>query len=69
MTEKTQAELDDEAMVQKMRQPIDATAEFHMIRTSTILQLEALIDEVPMKYAKLLLPTLKQGIEPLPPTE
>ncbi len=70
MTEETEQQPPlDEAMVAKMRQPLDASAEYHLIKTSTIIQLEQLFEEVPGKYYKLLLPCLKAGIEPLPPAE
>ena len=54
-----QAEID---LAQKASQPIDVNATYQ-ISGRTVAELYALIDEVPMKYAKLLLPTLAVNLE------
>ena len=49
-------------LAQKAAQPIDVNATY-TISGRAIAELYQLIDEVPMKYAKLLLPTVAVNIE------
>lgn len=62
MNQKTsQPETPEVAEIQKMSQPID-TAAVYEIPGSALVQLYALIDEVPMKYARAILPVVAMNI-------
>lgn len=62
MNQKTsQPETPDVAEIQKMSQPIDVSAIYEIPGTA-LVQLYALIDEVPMKYARAILPVVAMNI-------
>lgn len=56
-------------MAQRMSRPLDTSVKYHRIDTASIVELVRLIDEIPMKYAKQMLPVLQMSIEPLPEYE
>jgi len=61
MNQKTQSPEDQVEELQRMSQPID-TAAVYEIPGSALVQLYALIDEVPMKYARAILPVVAMNI-------
>lgn len=52
----------DAAAISKMNQPIDMDADYR-ISGAAIAELYRLIDEVPMKYARTMLPVVAMNIE------
>jgi len=52
----------DPELVQKMSQPIDASATY-TISGQAVVGIMQLIDEVPMKYARQLLPAIVQSLD------
>ncbi len=61
MNQKTATPADQVEELQKMSQPID-TAAVYEIPGAALVQLYALIDEVPMKYARAILPVVAMNI-------
>lgn len=55
----------DAEAIEKMNQPIDVNADYR-ISGQTIAQLYTLIDEIPMKYARSILPCVATNIDKLP---
>ena len=56
----------DPEMMAKMNRPLDTSVPYHAINTQAVLQLYQAFDELPMKYARMLLPLVATNIEPLP---
>jgi hypothetical protein len=55
----------DQELIARMSRPLDTSVEFHTIPTKRILELYQVIDEIPMKFARMLLPMIQGSIEPL----
>lgn len=68
MNDPNQVQQPDPELVQKMSQPIDATATYQ-IKGESVVGIMQLIDEVPMKFARMLLPALVGSLEKVPPQE
>jgi len=60
-------QLNPETMA-RMQRPLDASIPYYAIPTQAILQMYQAIDEIPMKYARVLLPMIQANIDPLPKT-
>ena len=62
MSDPAELKQPDADLVQKMSQPIDTTATYE-ISGQAIVGIMQLVDEVPMKYARQLLPAIVGSLE------
>jgi hypothetical protein len=62
MSDPAELKQPDAALVQKMSQPIDTSATYE-ISGQAIVGIMQLVDEVPMKYARQLLPAIVGSLE------
>jgi hypothetical protein len=62
MSDPQQQQAPDADLVQKMSQPIDTTATYE-ISGQAVVGLMQIVDEVPMKYARQLLPAIVGSLE------